>query len=363
MKQPLWFHRYLGTSTLAIYSAVVALVLLWPFDLDRNFNGVSVGSAGGAEFRSEGILQSVALPDALVDRLRNAGGMTVETRLSTFDPTQTGPARILSYSLTMYRRNFTLAQSETDLVWRVRRRPSNPYGFPQIKVPGVFGTTRSQHLVVSYDLRRHRVFVDGEMVYESPVDEGSFRSWSHRHRLLVGNEVTGDRPWLGRIEGFRIFDRALTASEIRDLYLHRFHLRALIHYEFATLDNRIIDDQAGIFSGLKLYAPPTFWTLAFYTLKPRHWTDALFNALVFVPWGFLLFGTLDSRLRRPVWLMAAMFLLIPVIFEGLQCFIEGRTSSAWDLLSQLLGCVFGAVLYKRLGRTQNFRDPPRDAVS
>lgn len=156
MKQRRRFKCHVNTSTLATYSAVVALVLLWPFDLDRNSNGVSLGSAAGAEFTSEGMLRTAVLSHDLVVRFRNASGITIEIRLSTFDPTQTGPARILSYSLTRFRRNFTLAQAENGLVWRLRRSPADPYGFPQIEVPGVFETTRLQHLVVSYDLRRHR---------------------------------------------------------------------------------------------------------------------------------------------------------------------------------------------------------------
>ncbi len=351
VKQRHWLNRYLNRSTLAIYGAVVALVLLWPFDLDRHSNGVSVGSAGGAEFRSDGMLRTAVLREDLVDRFRNASGMTLAIRLSTFDPAQTGPARILSYSLTSFRRNFTLAQAETGLVWRLRRSSKNPYGFPQIEVPGVFESTQSQHLVVSYDLRRHRVFVDGEIVYESPLDEGSLRGWSDHHRLVVGNEPTGDRPWLGRIESFKMFNRALAPSEIQDLYQHRSVPEALVHYDFASSDGRSMDDRAGVVSGLTLHRPAAFWTFEYFTLRKRHWTDVLFNFLVFVPWGFLLFGTLVSERRRSVWLVVVVFLAFPGIVEGLQTVVESRTSSTWDLLSQLLGCVLGAALCKQLGRT------------
>jgi hypothetical protein len=41
--------------------------------------------------------------------------------------------------------------------------------------------------------------------------------WDCRYPLLVANEVSGDRPWLGRIRGLALYPRALIADEIGSL--------------------------------------------------------------------------------------------------------------------------------------------------
>lgn len=42
-------------------------------------------------------------------------------------------------------------------------------------------------------------------------------NWDSSFPLLIGNELTGDRPWQGSIEAVQIFDRALSEAEITHL--------------------------------------------------------------------------------------------------------------------------------------------------
>jgi VanZ like family len=42
-------------------------------------------------------------------------------------------------------------------------------------------------------------------------------NWDPSFNLIVGNEATGDRPWLGKVQGFAISDRALSKSQVQQL--------------------------------------------------------------------------------------------------------------------------------------------------
>jgi hypothetical protein len=75
---------------------------------------------------------------------------------------QIGPARIVSNSADPYSRNFTLGQSGSDLVFRLRTPITGLNGLePQLRAPGVFGTPGRRHLVVTYDGALLTLFVDG----------------------------------------------------------------------------------------------------------------------------------------------------------------------------------------------------------
>ena len=47
--------------------------------------------------------------------------------------------------------------------------------------------------------------------------DAELRGWDCSYPLLIGNELSEDRPWLGRIRGLAIYDRALAADEVLEL--------------------------------------------------------------------------------------------------------------------------------------------------
>jgi VanZ family protein len=42
-------------------------------------------------------------------------------------------------------------------------------------------------------------------------------NWNPDYNLVIGNEATGDREWLGKVQSFSMSDRALSESEVRQL--------------------------------------------------------------------------------------------------------------------------------------------------
>lgn len=73
--------------------------------------------------------------------------------------------------------------------------------------------------------------------------------WDCRYPLLVGNELTLDRPWQGEIRGIAIYPKELTATEIKNLsripmtpenISPRYEAKAIALYSFVTSSNNRI---------------------------------------------------------------------------------------------------------------------------
>jgi hypothetical protein len=58
-----------------------------------------------------------------------------------------------------------------------------------------------------------RIYLDGLEV-TSGVVGGDLSNWDSTYQLLLTNELTGDRPWLGELHLVAIYDRALDILEV-----------------------------------------------------------------------------------------------------------------------------------------------------
>jgi hypothetical protein len=58
-----------------------------------------------------------------------------------------------------------------------------------------------------------RIALDGQEVARNTV-AGDMNRWPDDCRLVVGNEVSGDRPWRGEVALVALYSRALSADEI-----------------------------------------------------------------------------------------------------------------------------------------------------
>jgi VanZ family protein len=107
-------------------------------------------------------LQSSRPPSQLATTLGRTNQFTIHVVCASADAGQTGPARIFSYSLDPFHRNFTLGQEEDKLSIRLRTPFTGIDGTePEINIPRVFSTPRRLDLIVTYDGYRLHSFVDG----------------------------------------------------------------------------------------------------------------------------------------------------------------------------------------------------------
>jgi hypothetical protein len=206
------------------------LIVAWQRDGGRNRLLSSVAGAtdawrltprGNASFDSlgtaclDGGAMLVEGPEAaLLDACRRTGELTLEVRFLTERVPQSGPARIVSFSTDGLRRNWTLAQEGEQLLFRLRTPTTGENGMnPQTTL---FSAAPRQplYLVLSYRDGEMTVYRDGRREDVRSDVRGDFRNWEPQH-LLLGNEHSEPRPWLGRIERFAVHSRAMDEREIR----------------------------------------------------------------------------------------------------------------------------------------------------
>jgi hypothetical protein len=61
------------------------------------------------------------------------------------------------------------------------------------------------------------IYIDGE-VQASGMDTGSFANWNQDYALILANEASGDRPWLGEFQRVALFACALNSAEVEESF-------------------------------------------------------------------------------------------------------------------------------------------------
>jgi len=150
----------------------------------------------------------------LTQALRQAQQFSLEVWITPAEGEQTGPARIVSLSLDTSKRSLALVQEKGRYELRLRTSTTNDNGTPATPTPDGTAVHRPTHLVATRSPDGIvRLFLDGQEVATNTV-AGDMNRWPDDCRLVVGNEVSGDRPWRGEIALVAIYARALSADEI-----------------------------------------------------------------------------------------------------------------------------------------------------
>ena len=148
----------------------------------------------------------------MTDAITASGELTIETWVKPDNTSQVGPARIATLSKNPYYRNFTLGQEKGAFDMRLRTSGTSTNGLPSLRADNEAGTQLT-HVVYTRDAQGvANLYVDGNLVLTKMVT-GGLSTWDD-YGFALGNEMTGDRPWLGELHLIAIFDRALSADEI-----------------------------------------------------------------------------------------------------------------------------------------------------
>ncbi len=178
----------------------------------------------------------------LHDLITATGEYTVEAWVVPANVTQEGPARIISYSAGTTARNFMLGQTQYNYNFLQRNTNTDPNGDPALSTADADEDLQAtqQHVVATYDpVRGRRIYVNGIFTGDSdPVAGGSLIDWDDSFAFLLGNEVSGDRQWQGRLRLVAIHNRALTNAQIMQ------NFEAGVGEKFFLLFN--ISDHSGI---------------------------------------------------------------------------------------------------------------------
>ena len=152
--------------------------------------------------------------ETLLSELRETNELTIEATILPENVTQTGPARIISFSSGSNERNFTLGQQGDQLVLRLRTPSTGVNGTsPEVSL-GKVSADEATHVLVRYSKNRIDAYLNGRHSVSSDTVRGGFENWTGQQQLLFGDEVGGGRNWSGQLEGVAIYSRALTDQEI-----------------------------------------------------------------------------------------------------------------------------------------------------
>ena len=192
---------------------------------DLNLIGnVSWSSAWGIKLADTGRAQAtVAGSRKLYDLLRGSGEYTIETWVIPDNVDQgandENPARIVSYSGSTDERNFTLGQYDYNYVALTRSDKSDANGLDVLATNANDERAQAslQHVVATFDpIRGRRIYVNGEFTGDTdPLAGAVMKDWDNGYALVVGNEVSGNRPWTGSVRFLAIHNRAMSENDIQ----------------------------------------------------------------------------------------------------------------------------------------------------
>lgn len=165
------------------------------------------------EFTDSTMIVSEGNADKLLDNIKDHKELSIEAWFAPNNLNQTGPARIISMSTDPGQRNFTLGQIGEDLAIRLRTTKTDQNGIPELDTQKHILAQKPTHTIITYDGNAKKLYIDGNLCSESQQLNGDFSNWAS-YPLILGNELTGDRTWLGKIYLVAIYNRSLTPDEI-----------------------------------------------------------------------------------------------------------------------------------------------------
>ena len=129
-------------------------------------------------------------------------------------------AYIVSYSGGNDRRNFTMAQNLYNYQFLNRSTATSGLnGMPMLSTDDDDERLQAalQHVVMTFDpVNGRRIYVNGE--FTGDVDGaggGTLGEWDDSFAFVLGNEVSGQRPWMGVVRLAAVHNRALTAAQVQ----------------------------------------------------------------------------------------------------------------------------------------------------
>lgn len=176
-------------------------------------------SASGLSLDSPTTLES-APAGKITDAIVASGEFSAEVWVAPANVTQDGPARILGVSGGSSSRNFTIGQGQwgprpADTFYvRSRSTVTSENGEPALATQAGSATTELTHVVYTRQTDgTTRIYLDGVEVAVGATG-GDLSNWDNAMAVLIGNETSADRPWLGTICLAAIYDNALTPAEV-----------------------------------------------------------------------------------------------------------------------------------------------------
>lgn len=178
----------------------------------------------GLSISAETLIRSSENADKINNAVSTNNAVTVEAWVKPANTTQSGPSRIVSISMDPSARNITLAQSADTYLVRLNTTTNSSNGTPSLQTPTGVVTTELTHLAFTWDVTSHNatIYVNGTAIVSlNNKFTGDLSNWRN-YKLVLSTEFENDNPngrfWFGEMYLVAIYDRALSAEEIRSNY-------------------------------------------------------------------------------------------------------------------------------------------------
>jgi hypothetical protein len=151
-------------------------------------------------------------------------GITIEVWVKPLNNTQSGPARIVTFSQDSGERNFTLGQSAHFYEQRFRTSETNPNGSDialTTPVTSIASTPVLQHVVYTRNAAGTANFYINKLKVQALPIPGNGSVWNNNYDFGLFNETnypTDTRTWLGDIFLVAIYATTFTAEEVAQNY-------------------------------------------------------------------------------------------------------------------------------------------------
>ena len=188
----------------ALFLALIYLAVgFYPFHIKPYANTEQDNGAvrlpdGRIQFTMPGIVYTKEAPSWLQEAIATSNfEISLEVRTANLE--QDGPARIFTLSSDRSHRNFTIMQWGPNLSVRIRTPDTSDNGLPSFRVMGAFKGLEWHNVHVRIRPKHIEIDVDGRPHTIAEMPERPLKDWNHSYRLALGNELSGDYPWLGEI--------------------------------------------------------------------------------------------------------------------------------------------------------------------
>ena len=275
--------------------------------------------AGTLRFEGPGLAVSPEAPP-WQEASRDLGLFHISLRARTFSPQQDGPARLFTLARDTYVQNVVIGQTGDDLVVRLRGlcRGYRAHALicpKQLRIRGVFATSEWVDIDLLVEPDRATLRAGDRPPIQIPIADQPLRGWNSTHRLALGNDVSGLRPWIGELQRVTITTPLGSESWLQPTRLE-------LPRRFWLLDRQ------------PKFAP-------FYHVSSG---DIIVNLLLYVPLATLMTRCFKGYAKRQFLFTSLFVLIASSFFEFAQLFVQTRHFSATDIFLNWVGGTAAAYL-------------------
>lgn len=311
------------------------------------FSAVSLLPPHGLRFEGPSLVTSQPTVEELNATAFREGRFSVDIELSPARDDLQGPARIVALSQDPTLQNWILGQRGSDLVVRHRGR--------ETVFPHALRLRRRQRLVLVFLGQEVALFAPGAPPSRARL-YGRTAPWRDSCRFGLGNEVSGDRPWEGKLLSLALFDRPLTQTEVEGLLAATpgpsaaEELRPYLRLRTGSQRKVELVAGSGTAMGLQIYR----WT---WSLKVARYRDAwrqrssqgslpdlAGNLLLTLPVGLFLTSFLRQAGKGSLYCLLTVIATqaaLSLAVETLQLFSPHRFCDPRDVVVNVFGAAVG----------------------